>query len=94
MNSIQVGWVNTDNVPIKTEHVCFATSRGGEHNNEITLVEYLREYHPHPEAPEDATIYVLTSRNVRTYKVTDKRAAAALVLEAAQNNAAMLPRQG
>jgi hypothetical protein len=79
--TIQACFVNTDQYPIKTEHVCYYTSGDSE---EISLFEIVKEYHPHPDAPEEAIVDVMCTRHVVTYKRIQARAANAILLEAAQ----------
>lgn len=88
---IQACFVNTDQTPIKTQHVCFYTQANG---NRIGLHEVYIETHNHPDAPEDAIVNITLTRLVREYNRVDNRAAPAVLLEAAQKNCNQMLTRG
>jgi hypothetical protein len=49
----QVYFVNTEDCPLKTEHICYFTKGDGM---EIELHEVVEEYFPHPDAPDDLMV--------------------------------------
>lgn len=80
---IQVAFVNTEQMPLYTRHICYKVDSKTE---EVSLMEVYESYFPHPEAPALAKVSVVGLRHVRTYQRTDPKAAALLLLEAAMNN--------
>jgi hypothetical protein len=89
--TMQACFVNTEDPPVKSEHVCWFTNSQGQ---KVALHEVYREYFNHPDAPEDAIVSVTQTRLVRVYDRTNKRAANIVILEAAQNACSSLPIQG
>lgn len=81
--AINVAFVNTEQKPIYTRHLCFKVTAIEE---AVALVEVYREYFPHPDAPNESTVSVVTTRMIHSYKRTDPQAAAVLMLELALNN--------
>ena len=93
MSTFQVCFVNTDQIPIKTQHVCFYT-RVGSDSNKISLLEVYIETYPHPDAPEDAVVSVTQTRVIKEYNRVDNKAASSVLLEAAQKNCEQLLIRG
>lgn len=87
--TMQVCFVNTDDMPIEVRHVCFYTKSDGE---KITLIEVVQEKYPHPEAKDDAVIWLTTERNICTVQTTAERGAIPLLLQHAQNAAMQFKR--
>lgn len=81
--AIKVAFVNTEQKPLYTRHICFKVTAIKE---AVALVEVYREYFPHPDGPELGSVSVVTTRIVHTYNRTDPNSAAIVLLEAAQNN--------
>jgi hypothetical protein len=81
-NKMQVCFVNTDQIPLSTKHLSFFASKDADN---IHLHEVVEETYPHPEAPECAVIQLITTRFIEQFSRLDKRASAAILLEAAQN---------
>ena len=79
---LQVCFVNTDQIPLTVEHVCFYTIKQPE--EQISLFEVYKESYPHPDAPAEAVVSVLQKRHVKTYSRMESRAANIVLLEAAQ----------
>jgi hypothetical protein len=88
---MQVCFVNTDQLPLETKHVCFYTKSS---DDEIQLMEVYEETYPHPDAPNEGIVKLTTTRCVRSYKRTEFRAATTILLEASQKACANLPKQG
>jgi hypothetical protein len=76
-----VAFVNSDQPPIRTKHICYFTSSNGD---DINLCEVFEATYPHPEAPEDAVIPVIDMRVVKTLKRTHYQAAPLVLMEAQQ----------
>ena len=87
--TMQVCFVNTDDLPVEVQHVCFYTRKDGD---KITLIEVIREKYPHPEAKEDAFVWFTTERNLFCCKTNAERAANLLLLENAQSAVSQLKR--
>lgn len=85
--TMQVAFVNTDDMPIEVKHVCFFSKRDKTSHDSISLFEIVDEKYPHPEAPDDAFIWLTTTRCLGSYKINGERAAPLLLLEHAQQNA-------
>ena len=82
---MQVCYVNTEQQPIKTEHICYFTSAFFQDGREkIALKAIVKDYYPHPDAPQDAVVSVIREALVSTYLRHEVRAANAVLLEAAQ----------
>jgi len=82
-NEIQVCFVNTEQLPIQTEHICFFTRKN---NDKISLMEVVREFYPHPDAPENAKVNVVRINHVKDLYRNEIRASTFVLLEAAQNS--------
>ena len=68
-------------MPLKTKHICFYTTKD---HDEITLMEMIEEVYPHPDAPQEAVIQLITYRVICSHTRTTERAANMVLLEAAQ----------
>jgi len=66
----QVYFVNTEDFPLKTKHICYFTKGDGR---EFELYEVVEEYFPHPDAPKNFMVqcFKVYSRDKR--KLTDLR---------------------
>lgn len=49
----QVYFVNTEDCPLKTKHICYFAKDSG---TEIELYEVVEEYFPHPDAPDELMV--------------------------------------
>jgi len=81
MENLQVCFVNTNQEPVKTRHVCFYTIDNGQ---EISLIEVKEVFFPHPDAPEVAIVSVFQNFHRGSRKRTDFNCAPLIILEAAQ----------
>lgn len=80
--TFQTCFVNTEDVPVRVEHVCYYTRDDGD--NGITLHEVIQEFYKHPQAPNDALIPLITTRRVTSCNRLSERASPLVVLEAMQ----------
>ena len=69
---------------VEEKHVCFYTVN--EDDGYIVLKEVLEKKLKHPKAKELAYVFKLDTKIVYRYKRIDSKAAASILLEAAQNN--------
>jgi hypothetical protein len=86
-----VAFVNSNQPPIRTKHICYFTADRGEEG--IALCEVIENTYPHPEAPEDAVIPVIDTRVVKIVKRTNYQAAPLILLEANQQTVRMIERK-
>ena len=77
-----VAFVNSEQPPIKTRHICYYATDAG--NGEINLCEVFEATYPHPEAPQDAVIPVIDYRVVKTVRRQQYQAAHIVLMEAQQ----------
>ena len=82
---IQVGFVNTDQMPLTKDFVCYFARADGE---DISLFEVAKVTYPHPDAPNDALIFVIETNRVKTFQRNSSKAAALELLKHAEENAA------
>jgi len=82
-----VAFVNAEQPPVKTKHICYYTDHKGD---EISLCEVYEATYPHPEAPQDAIIPVTRTRLIRTLKRLDYDAASLILMEAQQKACRMI----
>lgn len=68
---------------VRSRHICYFTESQGE---EILLYEVVEEFYKHPEAPTVALVPVIVTHLIESLRRFDSRAAAMVLLEAAQNN--------
>lgn len=78
----QTVFVNTEQEPLRKEHICFYTK---DHGNEIELFEIQKVFYKHPDVPEYAEVMVIQEFSRQKLK-RNSFAAALILLEAAQNN--------
>lgn len=64
----QVYYVNTEDPPLKTKHICYFTESEGM---EYELYEVVEEYFPHPDAPDDFMVQCLKIYRGDKQKLTD-----------------------
>lgn len=76
-------FVNAEQPPIKVKHLCYYAAPDIE-SDKINLVEVYEAHYPHPEAPEDAIISLITTRLVKTMRRSDYSAAHIVLMEAQQ----------
>ena len=76
--------LNTDQFPIEEKHVAFFTQENGY---DITLMEVVEAFYPHPNAPKDAKISRLEIRTVAKEKTNSFRAAGINLVKYANDNA-------
>lgn len=79
----QTVFVNTEQEPLRKEHICFYTK---DHGNEIELFEIQKIFYKHPDAPEYAEIMVIQENSRGILKRSSFAAASLVLLEASQNN--------
>ena len=89
---IQCCFINTEDTPIRAEHICYFTRK--ESNDQIVLCEVYKEYYDHPDAPGEALVSVVLTRSIRSYSRHEQRAAPVIIMEAAQNNCKGLGQRG
>ena len=77
-----VAWVNTEQKPIKVEHICYYPVDGGEN---VRLCQVVREYYPHPTHPEYAQVCLTNVINVAEFKKTDVKSGKIMSLLYAEN---------
>lgn len=83
---MQAVFVNSEDMPIKTEHVCYFTTNAGF--GEISLYEVVYEHYPHPDAPQDAVIKLTTIKHICTHSRISQRGAQLVLMEASQESMA------
>lgn len=81
---MQAVFVNSEDMPIKTEHVCYFTTN--EESGDISLCEVVYEHYPHPDAPQDAIIKLTTTKHICTHSRTSQRGAQLVLMEASQES--------
>lgn len=80
-------FVNSSQEPIREEHVCFYVQPAVMHKEKyLQLIEVIKKFYPHPEAPTDMMVELLTTRVVKTIKKDTSEAASLILLQAAQDN--------
>jgi hypothetical protein len=87
MPDFQAVFVNTDQSPIKTEHVCYYVHEiigTSDSPKKLRLNEVVYETYPHPDAPKNAVIKLLTTRTVCLFPETSPRAALLVLMNANQ----------
>jgi hypothetical protein len=80
-----VCFVNTTQKALKVEHISYFgfNDEGGRTS---TLVAVVRETYPHPTAPDDAVVTVMTTRQICTCKTgTPEHASIQLLIYAQEN---------
>lgn len=80
MNTV-CAFINIDQTPISTHHICYFTKDEGQ---EISLMQVVEETYPHPDASEHAVLTITRVRTVKTRKRIEFNAAHFLLMEAQQ----------
>lgn len=80
---LEACFINSNINPIKTEHICYYSKL---EDNKITLFEVVKEFYPHPEAPEDMLITKIDTHRIRNVLLHTRDSAALELLLSAQNN--------
>jgi len=62
---LQVCFVNTEQEPLETKHVCWHVR---DKENNLELVEVVEEFYPHPDAPDIARVSLLVEHVVHEVK--------------------------
>lgn len=83
IKKVQVGFINTEQEPIKIKHICFYTELSG---HEVLLYKVEEFTYPHPDT-DMMNISVIKSRLVGTKKQNEFEAAPYMILHYAQQNA-------
>lgn len=65
-----VYFVNTEDRPIKTKHICYFTESDGR---DFELYEVVEEYFPHPDAPDDLMVQCYKIYSIDKRDITEKR---------------------
>lgn len=65
----QVYFVNTEDFPLKTKHICYFTKSDGI---EFVLYEVVEEYFPHPDAPGKFMVQCIKVYRRDERKLTDR----------------------
>lgn len=76
-------FVNAEQPPIKVKHICYYTSENIQ-SDMIDLMEVYEAHYPHPEAPQEAIIPLITTRLVKTARRLAYDGAHILLMEAHQ----------
>jgi len=66
----QVYFVNTEDSPLKTKHICYFTKSDGI---EFVLYEVVEEYFPHPDAPHSFILQCLKIYRRDEQKLTNRK---------------------
>jgi len=72
--------------PVKVRHVCWYTQIDIFNSNKINLYEVVEEWHPHPQAPKEATIPIYQTYFIKSVFRSNPTGAALSLLEAANEN--------
>jgi hypothetical protein len=81
-STMTVCWVNTENEPIRTEHVAYHCK---DKDKDVELFEIVREYYPHPTSPEDAQVSLLNIRFVERINKKSIQSSKLMLLAHVQN---------
>jgi hypothetical protein len=84
-NYVKCAFVNSDELPVKTEVVEGYFVKEGR-DNKLELNSYYRVHYPHPDAPNEAMLSVLEHRTICEVKPNDKHYPAIYMLFQAQKN--------
>lgn len=82
--NMTVAFVNTNQTPLKTKHICYYTQKVWDieaRTTRIVLMEIVEHTYPHPQAPDVAIINVLTTRRIGEFS-RDGDGSTAILLEA------------
>jgi hypothetical protein len=83
----QVYFVNTEDPPLKTKHICYFTKGDGI---EFELYEVVEEYFPHPDAPDDALVQCFKVYNRDEQKLTSYKSGPLVQSWGAENTLRLL----
>jgi len=68
---------------VRSRHICYFTESKDDY---ISLYEVVEEFYKHPEAPTVGLVPVIVTHLIESLQRTGRKAAALVLLEAAQNN--------
>lgn len=79
-------FVNSEELPVKTEHICFYPKEKIVHGQiQVEVYEVVEEYYKHPQSPENCLIVQIKTRYIKTIS-HGKLYPAALILLKSQDN--------
>ena len=81
-DKITACFVNSEVPPVKTEHICYYTQ--SLEPDTIDLMQVVKETYPHPEAPDNAIVELITTKLVKRERVRDTLAAHIVLMKAQQ----------
>ena len=77
--------INSDTPPVEVKHICWFTKRNYSDSRKIVLYEMVNAKYPHPQAPEDAWIWVIEERQIEEHMEREWIAGSLILMEANQN---------